>query len=183
MQYTDSISGLDEMKIIKVTGDRYKIPIDSTDCSLKIMVTTDEPSYLRVYLVDPNGNIRRPMTPHWNGGPINPIHIWNGGHWEGIGFDDWRFWEPTLSTMHSVEVHYPMTGKWTAIVVPGSVDVAGESISYHVTAERRMHSSKRVAAALSAANGAVIASLEHAPLLYVEEDFVPSETKNALTTT
>ena len=46
------------------------------------MVSTDTSTNLIVYLVDPQGNIRRPTVPHWNGGEINPIHYWNGGHWE-----------------------------------------------------------------------------------------------------
>jgi hypothetical protein len=181
MPYTDSLSGLDEMEIIKVSGDRYKIPIDTTDCSINITVITDYPCYLRVYLVDPYGNIRRPMTPHWNGGPINPIHVWNGGHWESIGFDEWRFWEPDFNTEHSVEIHYPMTGKWTAIVAPASVEEADKSYTYHITAKIRMHSSDRINSALSAANGAVIASKEHIPLLYLKKDNLPAETKSALT--
>jgi hypothetical protein len=180
--YTTGTQGMDEMKIIKVDGDRYKVPIRDTDSSIKVTVTTDEPTYLRIYLVDPYGNVRRPRVPHWNGGPVNPIHIWNGGHWPGIGYDEWRFWQPTLSTEHTEEVHYPMKGRWTAIVVPAMVDAADETYDYHVTVEVRQHSPKRTAAALSAANGVVIASQEHIPLLYVKEDSIPTETENALNT-
>ena len=74
--------------------DRYKIPISNTDSSIKVTVTTDNPSYLKVFLVDPYGAIRRPSVPSWNGGPINPIHVWNGDHHHG--FEDWRRWEPTF---------------------------------------------------------------------------------------
>jgi hypothetical protein len=74
------------LEVTKYKGDRYKIPITSTDTSIKVTVTTDSPSYLKVFLVDPYGSVRRPMVPHWNGGPINPIHVWNAGHWPGIGF-------------------------------------------------------------------------------------------------
>ena len=181
MPYTTSLYGLDEIKITQIAGKRYRIPITTTDCSLKITVTTDEPTYLRIYLVDPYGNVRRPMLPHWNGGPINPLHVWNGGHWDGIGFDEWRSWEPTLATEHVEEVHYPMRGLWRAIVVPATIDAADTTYKYHITAEVRKHSTDRNAAALSAANGAVIASLEHVPLLYVKEDSLPSETEDALT--
>jgi hypothetical protein len=180
LPYTNTLSGLEEIQITKVAGNRYKIPVRTTDCSLKVTVTTDEPSALRVYLIDPYGNVRRPKVPSWNGGPINPIHIWNGGHWEEIGYEGWHFWQPELSTEHSVEVHHPMKGRWTAIVVPASVDTADETFNYHITGEIRRHSPQRVAAALSAANGAVIASQEHAPLLFVTEDSVPSETSDAL---
>jgi len=182
MPYTSSVSGMDEMKITQIAGKRYRIPITTTDCSLKVTVTTDDPTYLRIYLIDPQGNVRRPQVPHWNGGPINPLHVWNGGHWEGVGFDDWRSWVPTLSTEHDVEVHYPMRGLWRAIVVPATIDAADTTYSFHITAEVRRHSAERNDAAMSAANGAVIASSEHIPLLYVKDDSVPSETEDALTT-
>ena len=180
MPYTSSVSGMDEMKITLIAGKRYRIPITSTDSSLKVTVTTDDPSYLRIYIIDPYGNVRRPQVPHWNGGPINPLHTWNGGHWDGIGFDDWRSWEPTLSTEHVEEIHYPMKGFWKVIVVPSNLEAADTTYSYHITTEVRKHSPQRNNAAMSAANGAVIASSEHIPLLYVTEDTVPSETQDAL---
>jgi len=180
--YTTNVQGLDEMQITQVAGKRYRIPIFTSDCSLKVTITTNEPTALRIYLVDPYGNVRRPQVPHWNGGPINPIHTWNGGHWEGIGFDDWRSWIPTVGEEHVEEIHYPMRGIWRAIVVPATIEDADKFYTYHITAEVRKHSPDRNAAALSAANGAVIASVEHAPLLYVSKDTVPQETEDALTT-
>jgi len=183
--FGNTVSGDYTLEITKYLGDRYKIPISSTDTSLTVTVTTTQPSYLEVFLVDPLGNIRRPTIPHWNGGPINPIHIWNGGHWEGINFEDWRRWEPTQSTEHTVEIHHPATGKWTAIVTPhypyGQEQNSG-TLNYHITATIRHHEPHRVAASLSAANGAVIASLKHVPLLYATRDAIPSETAHALTT-
>ncbi|OLS22350.1 MAG: hypothetical protein ThorAB25_25760, partial [Candidatus Thorarchaeota archaeon AB_25] len=137
--------------------------------------------YLRIYLIDPYGNVRRPSVPDWNGGPINDLYWWNGGHWDEVGYEEWQFWEPEESTEHTVEVHYPMKGRWTAIVVPPSLDTIEESINYHITGEIREHSIQRVSAGLSAANGAVIASKEHVPLLYVTQDSIPSETTDALT--
>lgn len=183
--FGNTVSGDYTLEITKYSGDRYKIPISSTDTSLTVTVTTNQPSYLEVFLVDPLGNIRRPTIPHWNGGPINPIHIWNGGHWGDIGFEEWRRWEPTHSTEHTVTIHHPTTGKWTAIVTPhypyGQEQTSG-TLTYHITATIRNHEPQRIAAALSAANGAVIASLKHVPLLYVTRDTVPSETANAFTT-
>ncbi|MEA2054744.1 MAG: PPC domain-containing protein, partial [Candidatus Thermoplasmatota archaeon] len=182
--YITSDSGLEEFQIIKYAGDRYKIPIDNTDSTIKVTITTDEPSNLIVYLIDPYGNVRRPSVPHYNGGEINPIHIWNGGHWLH-DYDEFRTWIVEPHTEYSVEVNYPMEGKWTAIVVPyldheqGDIGYSG---SYHITAEVREHNPDRTSAALSAANGAVIASLNHAPLLYVTKDTVPSETSDALST-
>jgi len=55
------------------------------------------------------------------------------------------------------------------------------SIEYTVTGELKKIDPKRADAAVSAANAAVIASLEHAPLLYVNEDSVPAETQSAFT--
>jgi len=108
--------------------------------------------------------------------------MWNGGHWLH-NYDDYRTWIVKPHTEFSVEVNYPMTGKWTAIVVP-YLDENGNDVGfsggYHITAVVRHHNPDRTAAALSAANGAVIASLKHAPLLYVKKDSVPSETSDAL---
>ena len=76
-----------------------------------------------------------------------------------------------------------MTGKWTAIVVPHypyGEEKTTDSIPYNIKAEVRHHNAKRVDAGLSAANAAVIASYEHAPLLYVTEDAVPTATANAI---
>ncbi|MBC7129000.1 MAG: PPC domain-containing protein [Thermoplasmatales archaeon] len=182
--YVGSNSGDWTLEVTVYSGDRYTIPISTTDCSIKVTVTTDSPSYLEVFLVDPYANIRDPSVPHWNGGPINPIHTWNAGHWPGIGFEQWRRWEPTYSTEHTVEAHYPMTGKWTAIVAPHypyGQEKTSDSIPYHIKIEIRQHNPKRVNAGLSAANAAVIASLKHAPLLYVKEDSIPTETTDALT--
>jgi len=57
MPHVDTISNLDELEVIKYSGDRYKIPIDSTDCSIEISLTTENPSDLIVYLIDPYGNM------------------------------------------------------------------------------------------------------------------------------
>jgi len=179
MPYTTSIAGLDELKITKVAGDRYTIPVSSTDTSIKVTVSTQTESSLHVYLIDPEGNIRRPSMPSWNGGPVNPIHIWNGGHWDEIGTDEWRFWEPEPTTEHTAEIHYPMTGNWNVIIIPPSLETNVGPVDYAITGEIRTHG-KRVDAGLSAANAAVLASMHHAPLLYVTEDAVPSATADAI---
>jgi hypothetical protein len=179
--YVDGTSGFDTFEITRYSADRYKIPISSTDSSIKVTVTTNEPSYLKVFLVDPYGSVRRPNVPHWNGGKINPIHQWNGDHHNG--FEDWRRWEPTLSTEHTVEINYPMKGKWTVIVTPHypyGEEKSSDTIPYHIRAEVREHNANRINAGLSAANAAVLASIQHAPLLYVTENEVPYETQNAL---
>ena len=179
--YITGDDGLAELQITKYAGDRYKIPIDNTDSSIKVTVTTNEESNLIIYLVDPYGNVRRPSIPHWNGGEIKPIHQWNGGHWEH-DYDEFRSWIIEPHTEFSVEVHYPMEGKWTAIVVPYYSEENSGTVSYHISAEVREHNPDRISAALSAANGAVIASMKHAPLLYVKQDSIPSETSDALST-
>jgi len=104
MPYATSDTGLDELQIVKYPGDRYKIPVDSTDSSIEVTIETDEPSNLVVYLVDPNGNVRRPSVPHYNGGEIKPIHYWNGGHWQHDQAE-FRTWTIEPHTEYSVNVH------------------------------------------------------------------------------
>ncbi len=180
--YVTSVDGLDELQVIKYKGDRYNIPIDSSDCSIEVTITTDNPSNLIVYLVDPEGNVRRPMVPHYNGGDINPLHQWNGGHWKHDQAE-FRTWIIEPHTDFSVDVNNAMEGTWTAIVVPFLDHEAGDTGfngEYHITANIRKYNPDRISAALSAANGAVIASMKHAPLLYVNKDSVPSETSDAI---
>jgi len=176
------IDGLDQLNVVKYAGSRHNLAIGPTDGTLEVTVSTDEPSTLIIYLIDPDGNIRRPTIPHWNGGEIKPIHQWNGGHWEHDE-DEYRHWIVEPHTEFTVEVNNPMQGAWTAIVVPYLDHDTGEasfSGSYHITGTFREHGNNRVSAGLSAANAAVIASLNHAPLLYVTETDVPSETADAL---
>jgi len=181
--YVTDTSGLEELQIIKYTGDRYKIQIEDTDSSIEVTISTDAPSNLIVYLIDPEGNVRRPTMPHWNGGEINPLHYWNGGHWENDE-GEFRIWKLDPHLEYSVEVNHAMKGTWTAIVVPyldnEEWDV-GFNGNYHITANVRKYNSDRISAGLSAANAAVIASANHVPLLYVTKDSVPSDTSNALT--
>jgi len=179
--YADSATGFDTFEVTRYSCDRYSLKVGNTDSSIYVRVTTASPSYLEVFLVDPEGLPRRPMVGSWNGGPINPIHIWNGDHHNG--FEAWCRWEPTLSTEHAVQLNYPSEGKWTVIVTPHyphGQEKTSDSIPYHITAEIREHSPQRIDAGLSAANGAVLASQIHAPLLYVTDDSVPTETQNAL---
>jgi len=180
--YVTDTAGLNELQIVQYEGDRYTIPIDNGDSSIEVTLSTNEPSNLVVFLVDPNGNIRRPQVPHHNGGEINPIHVWNGGHWENDQ-DEFRFWIIDPHTEYTVDAHNAMPGKWTAVVVPfldyksGSTSFNGQ---YHITINIRKYNPDRLAAGLSAANGAVVASLKHVPLLYVTKESVPPETANAL---
>ena len=177
-----SEADLEELQIILYPGDRYKVPVKTTDCSIEVKLETDEPSTLIAYLIDPEGNVRRPTIEKWNGGEIKPLHWWNGGHWEE-NFDDYRYWIIEPHTEFSFDLHYPMIGDWTIIVVPyfEHPSLYGEFVGqYHLTTVIRNHNSDRVNSAISAANAAVIASSEHAPLLYVNKDDVPSETADAL---
>jgi len=177
-----SESGLEELQIIQYKGDRYSINVGDSSSSIRVKIETDEESNLIIFLIDPNGNIRRPQIPHWNGGEINPIHQWNGGHWEH-DFDDFRMWTVEEHLDYDVEINHPMIGKWTAIVVPyvnENYEDVGFNGNYHITAELRKHSTDRVNAGLSASNAAVIASLNNAPLLYVTEQDIPTETTDAL---
>ncbi|MFE3845605.1 hypothetical protein ACFL1L_01930 [Thermoplasmatota archaeon] len=175
-------SGLEELEIILYPGDRYNIPVDTTECSIEVNVHTDQEDYLIAYLIDPLGNVRRPTLPEWNGGEIKPLHWWNGGHWEH-NFDEYRYWIVDPHTDFSFDMHYPMTGDWSLIIVPyfDHPDLYAEfDGEYHLTANIRNHNPDRVNAGISAANAAVIASSKHAPLLYVAKDSIPTETANAL---
>jgi hypothetical protein len=73
-----------------------------------------------------------------------------------------------------------MKGIWRVIVVPASLEYADQTYDFHITIEEQRHTIERNAAALSAANGAVIASAEHIPLLYVNEEALPTSTETAL---
>ncbi|MBU0497462.1 MAG: PPC domain-containing protein [Candidatus Thermoplasmatota archaeon] len=175
---TDKTTGDWDFIVTKYAGDRYRVRVTDSDVTLSATVTTDTPSDLQVFLVDPDGHIKAPDLPLWNG-PVLPIHQWNGFH-NATGFDRWRTWNPEPSTEVYAEVLHPDPGYWTVIVVPRYAEGAA-SIKYTVTGEVKTISPKRAHAAMSAANAAVIASLEHAPLLYVTEDSIPTETQAAFT--
>jgi pre-peptidase len=180
--YVTDTDGLDELQVIKYEGDRYSVPISNSDASIEVTLTTDSPSNLIAYIIDPEGNVRRPMTPHYNGGEIKQIHYWNGGHWQHDQ-DEFRRWIIEPHTEFTVDVHNAMEGTWTVIVVP-FMDENGQDVgytgNYHVTINKRNYNEQRVNAAMSASNAAVIASMNHAPLLYVTESEVPSATGNAI---
>ncbi|UCD13573.1 MAG: hypothetical protein JSW60_08455 [Thermoplasmatales archaeon] len=174
-----SFDHYDYLEITKYAGHRYKIRIGAgeSDSALKVTVKTDTPSDLLVFLVDPKGHIRAPDIPQWNG-PVLPIHEWYG--FENPPQNPWRCWNPGPHTEFSAEVLHPEKGKWTVIVVPRDAQ-GSNKIEYTVTGELRKINPDRADAAVSAANAAVIASLEHAPLLYVKKDSVPTQTSDAFT--
>jgi hypothetical protein len=167
-------------KITKYACDRFRIFLGDGDQTLKVTVKTTELNDLLVFLVDPAGYLRAPNAGAWNGGPVNPIHWWNGFENE-TGFDKWRSWDPGPHTEFSAEVLHPEKGMWTAIVVPRNAE-GSTKIKYTITGTVKKLNSKGTNAAISAANAAVIASQKHLPLLYVTEDSVPTETANAFTT-
>jgi len=165
-------------RITLYQGDRYKIKVDNEDSALRVTINSEQPSKLMVYLVDPYGNIRAPDMPSWNGAPIKPIHEWNGNKTGG----DERTYSHLIvndETSRSAVVNHPMKGTWTAIVVPYK-DEKSSSISYTIKAEIREYNPERLADGIAAANGAVIASMKHLPLLYANKDGLPDETSNAL---
>jgi len=166
------------LKITKYKGDRYHIHVKNADSTLTAKVTTTESSDLLVFLIDPNGYVRAPDMPIWNG-PVNPIHVWNG--LENPVVNPWRCWNPAPHTEFTAEVMHPETGWWTVIVVPRYAD-GTPTIKYTVTVDQKTIDKKRADSEVSAANAAVIASLNHAPLLYVSENAIPSATATAFTT-
>jgi hypothetical protein len=169
-----------QYRITKIEGDRYTINVDDSDSAITADLTTNSESDLLVFLVDPDGQLKAPDIPDWNGGEIRPIHGWNGMDNPSIppDCDDWRAWEPDLHYDFSAEVLHPQAGEWTVIVVPRYAS-GTSSMDYTLSVKLREINPKRADAAISAANAAVIASQEHIPLLYVREDSVPTETQAA----
>lgn len=165
--------------ITRYECNRYKIKIDNPDSVLNVKITTTQPSDLLLFLIDPQGNIRAPDIPYWNGGSIKSIHGWHGiddGD-SSTSCDPWRDWNPEPHNEFNAEVLHPEKGSWEAVVVPRNAE-GSSNIRYTITGEIRELNQKRIDAAISAANAAVIASQEHVPLLYVEEDIIPPETQN-----
>jgi hypothetical protein len=177
-----SVSRTFDMKISKYECDRYKIRVNNPDSVLTATVTTPTESDLLVFLMDPDGYIRAPDIPYWNGGEISPIHGWNGMDNPSIPppTDEWKSWDPEPHTEFTAEVLHPEVGTWEVVVVP-RYPTGSSSIQYSLTGTIRVLNQKRLNAELSAANAAVIASQEHVPLLYVTEDSVPANTQGALT--
>ncbi|MBN1280818.1 MAG: PPC domain-containing protein [Candidatus Thermoplasmatota archaeon] len=170
----DIVSPLWTMKITKYAGDRYRFRVGDEDSVIKATLTTDDPSDLLVFLVDPEGYLRAPQMPAWNG-PVNPIHEWNG--FENPPVNPWRTWHPDDHTEYTAEVLHPQKGFWTAIVVPRNAN--GSDVKYSLNVDIQTVNDDRADAAVSAANAAVIASLNHYPLLYVNKDSVPAATETA----
>jgi hypothetical protein len=173
---SDIVSSGWTMKITKYAGDRYRFKVNGADSVINAKLTTTEASDLLVFLIDPQGNLRAPTMPAWNG-PVNPIHVWNG--LENPAYNPWRNWHPAAHTEYTAEVLHPETGTWTAIVVPR--DANGSNVKYTLNVDVRTVSQDRADATISAANAAVIASLNHMPLLYVTADSVPAATASAFT--
>lgn len=174
---TDIVKDTWNFKITKFAGDRYRFKINDEDSMINAKITTTEESDLLLFLIDPQGQLRSPVLPAWNG-PVNPIHVWNG--FENPPENPWRFWYPDPHTEASAEVLHPDKGTWTAIVVPHKAD--GSNVKYTLTVDVTTVNDDRADASISAANAAVIASLNHLPLLYVTKDSVPAATASAFTT-
>jgi hypothetical protein len=174
---SDYVASNLNFKITKYAGDRYRFKVVDGDSIINTKLITNQPSDLLVFLIDPQGNLRAPDLPAWNG-PVNPIHIWNG--LENPAYNPWRCWHPAPHTEYSAEVLHPETGTWTAIVVPR--DANGSNVKYTLNVDVRTVNPDRADATISAANAAVIASLNHLPLLYVTKDSIPAATASAFTT-
>jgi hypothetical protein len=175
----DKITGNWNFELTKIAGHRYRVRVPDSDSVLNVKIESDEASDLLVFLVDPAGHIRAPDIPQWNG-PVNPQHQWNAVGFDpnAGGFEPWRRWDPGLNTEFSAEVLHPEKGLWTVIVVPRNAE--GPDVRYKITGEVTRTNPDRADAVISAANAAVIASQENAPLLYVTKDSVPSQTTAAL---
>jgi hypothetical protein len=163
--------------ITKYAGDRYHFKVSGNDDVINAVLTTTQPSDLLVFLIDPQGYLRSPIIPAWNG-PVNPIHVWNG--LENPAVNPWRCWNPAPHTDFTAQVLHPETGKWMAIVVPRNAN--GSDYKYQLTVTVKTVSTDRADATMSATNAAVIASLNHYPLLYVTKTSVPAATATAIST-
>jgi len=172
----DTVTSQWTAKITRYAGDRYHFKVTNEESSIVAKLRTNSPSDLLVFLVDPQGYLKAPDIPTWNG-PVNPIHVWNG--LENPTENPWRTWHPAPHTEFSAEVLHPERGLWTAIVVPR--DANGSNVKYTLTVDVKTVNPDRADATVSAANAAVIASLNHYPLLFVNEDSVPEATANAFT--
>jgi len=170
-----------DFRVTKYECHRYKIPVDDKDSTINVTLRTSQPSDLLLFIIDPQGHIRAPDMPYWNGGSIKPIHEWHG-------FDDgdnstscnpWRKWDPELHTEFSTEVLHPEEGIWEIIVVPKNSE-GSSNIEYTIKGSLKEINQNRINAEISASNAAVIASQEHVPLLFVNDDSVPIEIKNVL---
>ena len=51
--YADNAVGFDTFEVTRYSCDRYTLNVDSTDTSIYVSVITADPSYLEVFLVDP----------------------------------------------------------------------------------------------------------------------------------
>jgi hypothetical protein len=172
-----STSQFNVLRVTKYEGDRYHVRVKNSDSVLTATLTTTSASDLLVFLIDPAGYVRAPDMPLWNG-PVNPMHVWNG--LENPTANPWRCWNPAPHSEFTAEVLHPEEGWWTVIVVP-RYPTGAASIKYTVTVDQRLVNTNRADAEVSAANAAVIASLNHAPLLYVSENGIPSATAAAFT--
>ena len=87
-------------------------------------------------------------------------------------------WSPTESVLaglgESVDLPYPMAGDWTVLV--SWIDAVEEQNNVDINWDLSVMPSELQDYLESAANGAVIASLLNAPLLYVAADSVPEVT-------
>jgi len=173
---TDSKASTWDFTITRYAGARYEFDVTGADSVINAKLTTTEASDLLVFLIDPQGYIRAPTMPAWNG-PVNPLGVWNG--LENPAYNPWRNWHPAPHTEYSAEVLHPETGTWTAIVVPR--DATGANFQYTLKVDVRTVSEDRADATISAANAAVIASLNHMPLLYVTKESVPAATASVFT--
>ena len=162
------------IRVTKIAGDRYHFNVNSNDAVIDATLTTSQSSDLLVFLIDPKGNLRQPIIPAWNG-PVNPIHVWNG--LENPTVNPWRSWNVAPHTEFSAQVLHAEKGRWTAIVVPRYA--GGSNVKYTLTTTVRTVNPDRADATISAANAAVIASLNHLPLLYVTQSSVPAATADA----
>lgn len=136
------------------------------DVWLSCNSTRQQTSWLSMWLIDPEGNVFFPNYFEFTDTefPRAPIYISNLGR---------------------LNAPYPAPGNWTLIVEappspPAPPRPINMTVEYTVEYRIQLYDEERDNYVEAAANGAVIASLKNAPLLYTENDTLPQETVKAL---
>lgn len=148
-------------------------PADSSDWALKVYNKTTFPGAQDFYYN---------LTFHNSTGSAHQILVENSSLDLQITVNDTncRLWllDPTgqfvdaSNSTGSLMVKRPEAGTWTLYITALENETA--SLAYNVTMLKTFHSPEKEDVALSASNAAVIASLLHAPLLYVDKSSVPT---------
>jgi len=147
--------------------DVYTITVPENAKELDVWLscnsTAKEMSLVSMWLIDPEGNILFPnyLESEYTEYPPSPLYVSDIGH---------------LNTLH------PTPGNWTLIVgaKPLWCNEPNQTVEYTVQYRIELYNGEKLDYVEAAANGAVIASLLNAPLLFTATDALPEETRETL---